>query len=234
MRLDVMQLGLRGNGAPFPGFLIRTDDGTHVLVDSGYPAAAYRGDRTESPPWPALDPADWVVNRLAGIGVAPEAIDILVCTHLDPDHAGSHDAFLGAEWVVQRSHLDVARSGRIERFDLTRPFWDRPEARWRLVEGDVELRPGIELIESGGHVPGHQAVLVRLPKTGSVLLAIDAIPRRLGAHTPEDRPPSPFDLDEAGMRASTRKLVDLAAREGAMIIHGHDPEQWRELQPFYE
>ena len=225
-----MQLGLRDNGAPYPGYLIQTGDGTNVLVDTGFPAAAYRGEASESPPWPKLDPADWVVNRLAEIGIAPEQIDLLVCTHLDPDHAGSHDAFLGAEWVIQRANLEAARAGLAERFALTQPFWGRPEARWRVIEGDHDLLPGIQLIECGGHVPGHQAVLVRLPETGPVLLAIDAIPRRLGDLAPEDRPRGPFDLDEAAMRASTRKLVDLATREGAFIIHGHDPEQWRELR----
>jgi N-acyl homoserine lactone hydrolase len=38
-------------------------------------------------------------------------------------------------------------------------------------------------------------------------------------------------MDEASVRASTRKLMDLAAREGAtLIIHGHDPEQWASLR----
>ena len=48
--------------------------------------------------------------------------------------------------------------------------------RIRLVDGDTELLPGLELIETSGHVPGHQSVLVRLPKTGAILLPIDAVP----------------------------------------------------------
>jgi N-acyl homoserine lactone hydrolase len=80
-------------------------------------------------------------------------------------------------------------------------------------------------------VPGHQSVLVRLPETGPVLLAIDAIPRSLGEHTPETRPTSPADADEHATRVTTRKLLDLAQREGvALIIYGHDAEQWRTLK----
>jgi N-acyl homoserine lactone hydrolase len=79
---------------------------------------------------------------------------------------------------------------------------------------------------------------VRLPKTGPVLLAIDAMARALGDHTPENRPIGPYDLDEAGTRASTRKLVDLAAREKvALIIYGHDPDEWKKIKKapqFYE
>lgn len=42
---------------------------------------------------------------------------------------------------------------------------------------------------------------------------------------------TPFDLDEAEVRASTRKLVALAKREGVtLIIHGHDQKQWQQLK----
>jgi N-acyl homoserine lactone hydrolase len=92
------------------------------------------------------------------------------------------------------------------------------------------LLPGIELIETTGHKPGHQSVLVRLPETGPVLLAIDAIPR-MDQRDADTRIIGPADMDEANTRASTRKLMDLAAREGVtLIIHGHDPEQWKTLK----
>ncbi len=55
-----------------------------------------------------------------------------------------------------------------------RPQWDQPKARLRLVDGDTALLPGLELLETSGHVPDHQSVLVRLPKTGAILLTIDA------------------------------------------------------------
>ena len=59
---------------------------------------------------------------------------------------------------------------------------------------------GLELIEISGHVPGHQSVLVRLPRTGPVLLAIDAVPMQNG-FTP-DRQGSPMDADGAGAIAA--------------------------------
>ncbi|MDP9371930.1 MAG: N-acyl homoserine lactonase family protein [Chloroflexota bacterium] len=232
MRLYLMQLATAASGAPVPGYLIQTDDGSNVLVDTGFPESmigAYREPGGEGRP--RVDEGDWVVNQLASIGVAPGDIRYLVCTHLDPDHAGSHDRFPEAALVIQRAQYEAARRGTHPRYDQARPSWDHPRLRYRLLDGDSELLPGIELIETSGHVPGHQAVLVRLPQTGPVLLAIDAIPRALGDFTPETRPIGPFDLDEAGVRASTRKLVDLARREGvALIVHGHDAEQWRGLK----
>jgi N-acyl homoserine lactone hydrolase len=47
----------------------------------------------------------------------------------------------------------------------------------------------------------------------------------------EQRAPSPWHMDEAGVRASTRQLVELAQREHvALIVHGHDPIQWQTLK----
>jgi hypothetical protein len=45
---------------------------------------------------------------------------------------------------------------------------------------------------------------------------------------PEVAAPGPQDMDLAGVRASTRKLVALAQREGAaFVVFGHDAAQWR-------
>jgi N-acyl homoserine lactone hydrolase len=81
-------------------------------------------------------------------------------------------------------------------------------------------------------VPGHQSVLVRLPETGPVLLAIDAITSALrDDETPETRSTASYDMDPAATRASTRKLVDMAAREGVkLIVYGHDAQEWAKLK----
>lgn len=215
-------------GNPVPAYLIQTDDGTNVLVDTGVPKALIGTYKNSSDAVFAMDQEDYVVDQLAGIGVAPADIDYLVCPHYDLDHVGNHEDFPTAELVVQRAHHEAAQT--LPRFQQTREHWDVPGQRRRFVDGDVELLPGVELIECGGHVPGHQAVLVRLPATGPVLLAIDAIPHSL-LMDPDGRWMEPYDMDEAGVRASTRKLVDLAKREEAkLLVCGHDPGQWAGLR----
>lgn len=226
MRLYLFEMARsKANGAPVPAYLIQTDDGSNLLVDTGFGA-----DAMGSPRW-RFGEENLIGNQLARVGLAPGDIRYLVCTHLDPDHAGGHEQFPDAELVVQRDHYEAARSGEHERFAMTRAHWDDPRLTYRLLDGDTELLPGVELIAAGGHVPGLQAVLARLPETGPVLLASDAISRALGDFTPEDRPIGSYDMDEAATRASTRKLLDLAAREGvALIVYGHDAEQWATLK----
>lgn len=121
---------------------------------------------------------------------------------------------------------------------MTRANWDAPGLHYKVVGGDTELVPGVELIAASGHVPGLQAVLACLPRTGSGLLAIDAMTLDMAGYTPETRPIGPYDMDEAGTRASTRKLLALAEREKVkLIIYGHDAAQWKTLRTapeFYE
>ncbi len=229
MRLYLFVYGVNSaNGTPYPGYLIQADDGTNVLVDTGFGKEMIGAFKQSSEPGPKIDEADYVVNQLAALGLAPRDIRYLIATHLDGDHAGGHDEFPDAEIAIQKEHLDMAREH--PRFQAMREHWDAPGLHYRTVDGDTELLPGIELIATTGHKPGHQSVLVRLPDTGPVLLAIDAIPR-MDQRDPATRTIGPADMDEAATRASTRKLMDLAAREGVtLIIHGHDPDQWKTLK----
>src|SRR6266566_7864213 len=203
-------------------YLVEISDGKHILIDSGLPA--------DVPLPPGAPPAEHeknVIEQLTELALRPDDIDILICTHFDVDHAGYHDAFTKAELVVQREHYELARSGH-PRFAAARAHWDHPALHYRLTDGDTELLPGLTLIETSGHAPGHQSVLVRLPQTGMILLAIDAVVlERL--FTPE-RKAWPIENEEQ-LRAGTRKLLDLVDREHVkLVIFGHDGQQWQTLK----
>ena len=203
-------------------YLVQTSDGRNILIDSGLPA-----DYRASAGAPLAENEKNVIEHLADLGLHPDDIDTLICTHFDVDHAGYHDAFTKAELIVQREHYEVARSGH-PRFAGARAHWDHPALRYRLIDGDTELLSGLTLIETSGHAPGHQSVLVRLPQTGPVLLVIDAvILQRL--FTP-DRKAQPIE-DEERLRARTQKLLDLVEREHvALVVFGHDGQQWQTLK----
>jgi N-acyl homoserine lactone hydrolase len=223
-RLYLMQVGsMPEYNIPIPCYLVQTDDGSNILIDSGLP---------ETIP---DDESDFVnghrvVGQLATIGLRPDDIDMVISTHYDLDHAGSHAAFTKAVYVVQRAHH--AHAPGDARFEATRPQWDQPIERIRLVDGDTEVLPGLALIETSGHVPGHQSVLVRLPETGTVLLTIDAVPFADGfvRELADDGSP-----DAEAIRASTVKLIDLVEREKiGLVIFGHDAEQWEGLKKLPE
>jgi len=229
MRLYLLQLALRPvGGVPVPGYLIQTAHGT-ILVDSGFPKSFVSPDGTVGKSGWLVREEDHVVNRLAQIGLRPANIHYVVCTHLDPDHAGSHNLFSTAEFIIQRRHEEFAQSSGHPRVGPPHAHWRDPQLHYRQINGDTTLVPGVDLIETSGHVPGHQSVLVRLPNTGPVLLAIDAIPRATLTDA-DTREIQPADMDEAATRASTRKLMQIARREHALLIHGHDSAQWATLK----
>src|SRR5689334_10402135 len=219
-RLYLMQVAsIPERDLPFVCYLIQTGDGANILIDTGLP------DHITPPPgMPEPTLGKNVIEQLAMIGLQPSDISQLICTHFDGDHSGHHEAFTHAEFVVQRPHYEAAQNN--PRFATNRSQWDQPSIRYCFVDGDTELRPGVELLRTDGHATGHQSVLVHLPETGPVLLAIDAV-RTQAAFTVE-RQAGPMDEDEVALRASTRKLLDLVAREHiATVIFGHDGSQWQ-------
>ncbi|MFZ4657378.1 MAG: N-acyl homoserine lactonase family protein [Caldilineaceae bacterium] len=224
-RLYLMQVGsVPEYQIPIVCYLVQTGDGKNILIDSGLPEIMPEG---------YLDFANGqdVIAQLASLGLQPDDIDTVISTHYDGDHAGRHAAFMKAQYVVQRvHHVDAASNPR---FAGIRSQWDQPMDRIRLVDGDTELLPGLELIETSGHVPGHQSVLVRLPKTGAVLLTVDAVPfaASFTRDQQDDGSGSPPGADAEAIRASTIKLLDRVEQEQiGLVIFGHDQAQWEALK----
>jgi N-acyl homoserine lactone hydrolase len=224
-RLYLMEVGdMPEYQIPIVCYLVQTDNGKNILIDSGLPAIIPEEQRE-------FVNGHMVVEQLATIGLHPDDIDLVISTHYDFDHSGNHGAFTKAKYVVQRSHHEHAPGNA--RFAGTRPQWDQPMERIQLVDGDTELLPGLELIETSGHVPGHQSVLVRLPKTGAVLLTVDAVAFRDGFI--RDLADDGGNPDAEAIRASTNKLLDLVERERVgLVIFGHDQEQWKGLKKLPE
>jgi N-acyl homoserine lactone hydrolase len=205
-----------------PCYLIKTTAGRNILVDTGIAPDA----RSASGPQPRNETN--VLQHLAALNIASSQIDTVICTHFDVDHAGFHDSFPNAEFIVQRTHYEIARSGH-PRLALARSHWDHPSLRYTLVDGDTNLLPGLRLIETSGHITGHQSVLVSLPNSGPILLAIDAVVmQRL--FTP-DRNAWPTDENQDQLRNSTRKLLEIVDRENvALTVFGHDGTAWLPLK----
>ncbi len=211
------------------GFLIRTDAGEAVLVDTGFPAK-YAHDTAAASAEDRLGafgevlhcgPENLPAAQLALCGLAPEDIDLLILTHSHIDHVGGlHD-------FPQAPILLSGPEHRLERplyWGDVRPM-EWPARDYRVVEGDVTLAPGLEVLLVPGHVPGQLSLLVELPQTGAVLLTSDAISRP--AEIKEGFAGAP---DPEAARASAARLMALARARDAFVIYGHCPQQWPGLR----
>jgi N-acyl homoserine lactone hydrolase len=223
---------------PVAAFLIQTDEGTNVLVDTGLSP-----DHIEDPecriPKPdvvvAMTPEDDIRHQLSLIGVEPEDIDIVVITHFDFDHAGGARFFPDAEFVVQREQYEYAKATPQRCFAQD---WDLPELNYRLIEGDQELLPGIELVTTPGHAPGHQSLIVRgLPNTGTIILSSDAAHSHVEFEEERRDPTQDAETVET-MLASIRKLKRIRDAESATLLLNHDADHWatdyRLLPEYYD
>lgn len=141
------------------GYLVRHDRGL-VLLDTGLGL----GD---------ADTEEWYRPRriglpkaLAAVGTALDDIELVVNCHLHFDHCGGNPLLAGRPVVCQRQELDVARAGDYTMEHLV----DYPGSRYDLLDGEAEVRPGIHVIPTPGHVDGHQSLVV-VCDDGSVVLA---------------------------------------------------------------
>src|SRR5689334_24827843 len=133
-RLHLASLQGPGGGTwPVHGFVV-THPGGAVLVDTGVGG-----------PQEALD--DWrVVNRtvadaLAELDMSPADIDLVINTHLHFDHCGQNAVFSHAPIYVQRAELARARREAAE----LRDWLDFMNARFELLDGHAEVRPGLRV-----------------------------------------------------------------------------------------
>jgi len=129
-------------------------------------------------------------SALAGLGLVPGDIDLVINTHLHFDHCGQNAVFKHAAFYVQRAELDRCRRESPALYD----WFDFQNASFELLDGDAEIRPGLSVITTPGHTSGHQSVLVAAEDGGPDLLIGDA------AYTPRQYRPEPGRLPRPGRR----------------------------------
>ncbi len=134
---------------PIRVFAIDHPDGV-ILVDTG-PA----DDHDTINEWyaPTVTP---IRDALNTAGFDERDIAAIVNTHLHFDHCGQNRALPHSPVWVQRDEVTASEAPH-----YTVPEWAAIEPeRARIVDGDAELAPGVTLVSTPGHTPGHQAVLV--------------------------------------------------------------------------
>jgi glyoxylase-like metal-dependent hydrolase (beta-lactamase superfamily II) len=204
--------------------LVETPDG-RVLVETGV------GDRLDERRRAQRGVAGpWIVAALQDGGFDPATVDVVAVSHLHWDHAGGFltaaggPAFPRARIVAQRLEWQFALG------DNPRLQASYEQAELRLVEaaglagaadGRQALLPGVEVLPTGGHTGGSQAVVVR-GRHGTVGFFGDLCMRPWSANPRWVPAFDDFPLTSVEVKAT---LFREAAEEGWTIVLSHEPRQ---------
>ena len=245
LTLDKSGLQTGGTGkitVPVAFFLIKHPKG-NVLFDTGNNDKIITDPTYWGPLAAALEPGrspDIAIDaQLDKIGVKPSDINYVVLGHMHLDHAGNVGKFPSATIVYQRD-------------EIVNAFWPKPGFGCCYITGDfamlrndvgqnapnrqkvIELNGDLDLFGDGsinihrqvGHTPGSQMALVRLPKTGPVVLTSDTC--YLMENLQKDILPSvALAYDPSGILDGYAWVKHLMSAEAADVIFAHDAETFK-------
>ncbi|MEA2125448.1 MAG: N-acyl homoserine lactone hydrolase [Solirubrobacteraceae bacterium] len=231
---------------PVPAFLIEHPEHGPVLVDTGLPDAARTSLRGALGRIAGLlyevrlGPEQPVLAQLRARGIDPADVRTVVMTHLHFDHASAMPDFPAATFVVEEREWKAANAATRMLNGYHRPLW--ADAKVRTVRVDGEPWEGFErthdlfgdgtvrLLATPGHTPGHCSLAIALEGRHALLIA-DLADTMASVRGPA-LPGLAVDFDQ--LRHSLGQLrAHVAEHPDSVLIPGHDPDRWAELEAVY-
>jgi glyoxylase-like metal-dependent hydrolase (beta-lactamase superfamily II) len=207
-------------------------DGRTFVIDPGV------GNQKARPQFPVIDMLGTpFLENLSAIGVEPEVVDFVICTHLHLDHVGWNTTLVEGEWVptfpnakylfprADFEHWDPESGpGREDPInanvfaDSVIPIVEAGLAT--LVDPGFVAAKGVTIEPAPGHSPAHSVVKVTSDGATGIFFG-DLL------HTPLQVPypgaNSIFDIDQAQAEESRRSVLTAAAQEGHVLFSAHFP-----------
>jgi glyoxylase-like metal-dependent hydrolase (beta-lactamase superfamily II) len=202
--------------------------GHNVVVDTGVGSKEIDNDKESL----GLVPSR-LLKGLKSVGLSPKDISAVVLSHLHFDHSGGCTrldragnlvpTFSKARYYVQSKCWDEAchpneRTNGSHRAENYMPIDDRGQLE--LLDGDREILPGLNVIVTDGHAPGHQMVMFNHGGERVVYLG-DIVPT---PHHLNLAAISAFDSSPQITLEQKKELLSQAERQGWLLTfsHGHD------------
>lgn len=164
--------------------------------------------------------------QLAEIGIDPGKVTHAAFSHTHGDHVGNANLFSAATLYIQQAEHDVAFGpDAATKWNFEVASYDKLRAsRTVKLHGDHDVfgDGSVVILSTPGHTPGHQSLLVTLPRRGPVILSGDMV--HLQENWTARRVPS-FNYDVEQSRKSMEKIAALMQQTGAELWINHDKAQ---------
>ena len=176
---------------------------------------------------PIMQPGEHVLTGLAGLGLKPDDIDVVINSHLHPDHCGCNAFFRKATFICHADELAAARAPGSEASGYLAAEWDQAMPTDAITgQRDVFGDGRIVLLPLPGHTPGSIGALAQLDRSGTFLLAGDTVSLRETLDTGI----IPRNTWNADMLSRSLDEVRRIEASGATILCSHDAQQWDSLR----
>jgi N-acyl homoserine lactone hydrolase len=154
--------------------------------------------------------------ELTAVGLKASDVKYVAISHTHPDHIGNVELFPQSLLLVQKAEYEWPNQQGGARF--------KPEHPVKKLEGDYDVfgDGSVTIISTPGHTPGHQSLLVKLPKTGAIVLSGDAA--HFKSNWDNRRVPS-INYDKEKTSASMQRIADVLTKEKAQLWINHDKAQ---------
>ena len=162
-----------------------------------------------------------IEDALAEHAIALADVTAVANCHLHFDHSGQNHRLPPGVPIFAQSQ----EWAKVHEPDYTIAEWiDVPGLTYELLDGEAEVAPGLRLIPTPGHTPGHQSLVIETPG-GAVVLAGQAVQSRAEWDGASDEASSgePSAPDRAAYAGSVRRL---RALEPVRVHFAHDPAIW--------
>jgi N-acyl homoserine lactone hydrolase len=192
-----------------------------------HPAGVFLFDTGFAPDGAELDEfyVRWQVRprdldaAFAEAGIDAAEVTAIANCHLHLDHSGQNSRFSGIPIYVQGSEWAAAH----EQDYTYLPSIDFPGASYVELDGEATPLPGLRILPTPGHSPGHQSLVIDRPE-GLLLLAGQAVyTRGEWVGLPEAMEGASVARDRAAYDRSVARLKALGPKE---VLFGHDRRGW--------
>jgi glyoxylase-like metal-dependent hydrolase (beta-lactamase superfamily II) len=166
--------------------------------------------------------AKTLAAQLTELGVKPADVTYVAVSHTHGDHVGNIGLFPTSTVLIQGAEYDWAMAGQ------NKPaFVDSQKIQKLAGDHDVFGDGSITIITTPGHTPGHQSLLVKLPKTGALVLSGDAV--HFQDNWTHKRVPS-MNTNKDQSLASLERIAKVLADQKATLWINHDKPQSASLK----